>query len=80
MLAKYRTAGKRSRGAIGESVQGIMTEEKKPLNEWERFNKVMDGLLAVPYAEVKKELEKEQKRKAKKKRLKKAASREAGDS
>ncbi len=57
-----------------------MTEEKKPLNEWERFNKVMDGLLAVPYAEVKKELEKEQKQKAKKKRLKKAASREATDS
>jgi hypothetical protein len=57
-----------------------MTEEKKPLTEWERFNKVMDGLLAVPYAEVKKELDKEQKQKAKKKRLKKAASREVADS
>ncbi len=42
----------------GQSTQismqfGPMTEEKKPLTEWERFNKVMDGLLAVPYAEVK---------------------------
>jgi hypothetical protein len=47
-----------------------MTEEKKPLTEWERFNKVMDGLLAVPYKELHKDLEKERKAKAKKKRTK----------
>jgi hypothetical protein len=58
-----------------------VTEEKKPLTEWERFNKVMDGLLVVPYAEVQRESEKDRKKKAaKKKRSKKTASREAGDS
>jgi hypothetical protein len=59
-----------------------MTEEKKPLTEWERFDRVMDGLMAVPYKELQKELEKDRKRKAaKKKRSKKTAvSREASDS
>jgi hypothetical protein len=53
-----------------------MTEEKKPPTEWEKFDKVMGGLLAVPYKELQVELEKDRKKKAaKKKRSKKPASR-----
>src|SRR5581483_5475255 len=36
-----------------ESCSRIYDRREKPLTEWERFNKVIDGLLAVPYAEVK---------------------------
>jgi hypothetical protein len=57
-----------------------MTEEKKPLTEWERFDKVMDGLMAVPYKELQKELEKDRKAKARKKAKKNASSRVASDS
>ncbi len=45
-----------------------MAEEKNRLKDWDRFDKVMRGHLAVPYAELQKELEKE--RKAKKERAK----------
>lgn len=54
-----------------------MTDEKKPPTEWERFDRVMSGLLAVPYQELQKELAKDQRKKgAKKKRVKKPASRD----
>jgi len=54
-----------------------MTDEKEP-SELERFNKLMDGLLAVPYQELQKELKKDQKKKAEKKKrvIKKPASRD----
>jgi hypothetical protein len=46
----------------------IMKESKE--NEFERFDKVMSGLLAVPYKELQVELEKHRKKKARKKRAK----------
>lgn len=53
-----------------------MTDEKEP-NELDKFNKLMDGLLAVPYQELQEELKKDQKKKAaKKKRAAKRASRD----
>lgn len=53
-----------------------MKGEKKPPTEWEKFDKVMDGLLAVPYKELQTEMERDRKKKAaKKKRSKKPASR-----
>jgi len=40
---------------------------RKP-NEFEKFDAVMGGLLAVPYSELQKELAKEERAKAKKKK------------
>ncbi|HKZ76890.1 MAG TPA: hypothetical protein VJ124_01095 [Pyrinomonadaceae bacterium] len=40
----------------------------KSSSEFERFDAVMDGLLAVPYSELQKKLEKEKQAKAKKKK------------
>ncbi len=48
--------------------------------EFEKFTKVMDGLMAVPYKELQKKLEEEKRRKAKKKRTKQLAARVASDS
>ena len=42
--------------------------------EFEKFDRVMNGLLAVPYQEMQKELEKDRKKKARKKRAKTEAS------
>jgi hypothetical protein len=39
-------------------------------SDFERFDKVMMGLLAVPYQELQKELDKHRKKKARKKRAK----------
>jgi hypothetical protein len=41
---------------------------KKTNSEFENFNKVMGGLLAVPYSELQKKLEQEKKAKAKQKK------------
>ena len=41
--------------------------------EFEKFDKVMSGLLAVPYKELQVELERHRKKKARKKRAKKRA-------
>lgn len=41
---------------------------QKRSSEFENFDKVMDGLLAVPYSELQKELAKEDRAKAKKKK------------
>jgi hypothetical protein len=50
---------------------------EKDNTEFEKFNKVMDGLMAVPYRELQMTLEKDKRKKAKKKRAKAdAASRE----
>jgi hypothetical protein len=42
-------------------------KSKQP-NEFENFDKVMDGLLSVPYSELQKKLDEEKKAKRKKKR------------
>jgi hypothetical protein len=44
---------------------------RKEPNEFEKFDRVMSGLLAVPYKELQGELEKHRKKKARKKRAKK---------
>jgi hypothetical protein len=49
---------------------------KKDLTDFEKFDKVMTGLMAVPYAELQKELAKDAKKKAAKK--KRASSRDSG--
>lgn len=51
--------------------------KQKPSDEFEKFDKVMDGLLAVPYSELQKMLEQERRDKAKhkKKRSTSTASR-----
>lgn len=41
---------------------------KQQKSEFEKFDRVMDGLLAVPYSELQKELAKEERVKAKKKK------------
>ncbi|HLL16737.1 MAG TPA: hypothetical protein VK388_16890 [Pyrinomonadaceae bacterium] len=41
--------------------------KKKQSKEFENFDKVMDGLLAVPYSELQKKLEEERQAKAKQK-------------
>lgn len=41
---------------------------KKRTSEFESFDKVMDGLLAVPYSELQKKLEEEKRAKQKKKK------------
>ncbi|MBZ5530803.1 MAG: hypothetical protein LAO20_05170 [Acidobacteriia bacterium] len=46
-----------------------MPIDKEP-TEFEKFDRVMSGLLAVPYAELQKELAKDRKKKARKKRAK----------
>jgi hypothetical protein len=51
----------------------------KQKSEFEKFDKVMDGLLAVPYAELQKELAKEERSKAKKKKRPKTASSRVSD-
>ncbi|HEX8149007.1 MAG TPA: hypothetical protein VF591_17625 [Pyrinomonadaceae bacterium] len=43
-----------------------MSEPKKP-DEFEEFDKVMGGLLSVPYSELQKKLEEEKKAKEKEK-------------
>jgi hypothetical protein len=43
--------------------------------EFERFTKVMDGLMAVPYKDLQQALKKEKRQKARKKRAKQLASR-----
>lgn len=48
-----------------------MSNEK---SEFEKFDRVMSGLLAVPYKELQVELEKHRKKKARKKRAKKRAN------
>ncbi len=40
----------------------------KPSDEFREFDRVMDGLLAVPYSELQAELEKEKRRKIKEKK------------
>lgn len=45
-------------------------------DEFGRFDKVMRGLLAVPYEEMQKELAKDERKKKRKKRAKKPASRD----
>lgn len=47
---------------------------KKQSTEFENFDKVMGGLLAVPHAELQKQLEKEQREKAKHKKGKRPTS------
>jgi hypothetical protein len=42
--------------------------KQKSSPEFENFDKVMDGLLSVPYSELQKKLEEEKKAKQKKKR------------
>lgn len=43
-------------------------------SDFEKFDKVMSGLLAVPYQELQKELEKDRKKKTRKKRAKQGLS------
>jgi len=43
--------------------------------EFERFTKVMDGLMAVPYKDLQQALKKEKQQKARKKRTKRPVSR-----
>lgn len=42
--------------------------KQKQSDEFDEFDKVMDGLLSVPYAELQKKLEEEKRAKQKKKR------------
>ena len=44
-----------------------MRARQKPSPEFEKFDKVMDGLLAVPYSELQEKLEEEKREKAKQK-------------
>ncbi len=60
-----------------------MTDKKK-LSDFEKFDKVMTGLMAVPYQELQAELEKDRKAKEAKKRrskkvTKRASSRDSGE-
>lgn len=54
--------------------------ESKGGDEFARFDRVMRGLLAVPYEELQKELEKDKRNKERKKRAKRPASHASGDS
>lgn len=47
--------------------------------EFERFEKMTDGLLSVPHAEIKEKLEREKRAKKRKKPKTSSASREASD-
>ena len=51
----------------------------KKSNELERFEKMTDGLLSVPHAEIKKKLEAEKRAKKRKKSKTSSASREGAD-
>lgn len=60
-----------------------MADNREP-TDFEKFDRVMRGLLAVPYQELQKELEKDRKAKAAKKRRAKktsgrASSRDSGE-
>lgn len=46
----------------------------KPSAEFEQFDKVMDGLLSVPYSELQRKLEEEKKTKKKKRATSSASS------
>jgi hypothetical protein len=46
----------------------LMMRQKTELTDFEKFDKVMSGLLAVPYKELQEELTKDRKKKARKKR------------
>ena len=46
----------------------------KPSPEFEKFDKVMDGLLSVPYSELQKKLEEEKRAKAKDKKKRATSS------
>jgi hypothetical protein len=48
---------------------------RKQNPEFDRFTKVMDGLMAVPYKELQQKLEEEKRDRAKRKRAKQPASR-----
>jgi len=56
-----------------------MTRDKEP-SEFEKFDRVISGLLAVPYQELQKELEKDRKKKARKKRASQSRTSESGPS
>ena len=53
-----------------------MTEQKREETEFERFDRIMTGLMAVSYKELQKELAKDRKKKARKKRAKKTTERD----
>jgi len=55
-----------------------MKSESNP--EFEKFTKVMDGLMAVSYQELQGKLKEHKRQKAKKKRAKQGASRASKDS
>ncbi len=46
----------------------------KPRDEFEQFDKVMDGLLSVPYSELQRKLEEEKKVKAEQKKKRATSS------
>jgi len=48
--------------------------KQKPESEFETFDKVMNGLLAVPYKELQEKLEEEKKAKAKRKKKRATSS------
>jgi hypothetical protein len=84
MLAEYRAIGHGLARVAQKDILGLMTAKKEYVgkggDEFGRFDKVMRGLLAVPYEELQKELGKEKKKKERrKKRIKKPASGVAGD-
>jgi hypothetical protein len=84
MLAEYRDVGHWSGRLTQKGVLGLMTAKREYVgkggDEFGRFDKVMRGLLAVPYEELQKELSKERKKKERrKKRVKKPASRVTDD-
>jgi len=49
--------------------------EREPNPEYEKFTRVMDGLMAVSYQELQSKLKEHKRQKAKKKRAKRRASR-----
>lgn len=52
-----------------------MKTEPNSESEFEKFTRVMDGLMAVPYKELQKQLAQEKRQKAKRKQAKRLASR-----
>jgi len=57
-----------------------MVPKSEPNPEFEKFTKVMDGLMAVPYKELQEKLREHKKYQRKKKRAKRPASRVSKDS
>lgn len=51
--------------------------KEKPPSEFEQFDKVMDGLLSVPYSELQKKLDEEKKTKAKTKKKQETLNRKS---